>query len=1524
MNRYHDIKGSPEEALLHFVQYGLEEGRFPSKEEEFKKQWFGVFNPEWYRSHYDDVRAHNVDPWEHFVRHGYGEGRFPNGYAAALYSKFDGAWYQQAYPDVAQSSMLPWDHYVAYGIGEGRLPHPTIAHPALPDTSPEANSERESNDADGALKAADYNGPFNSAWYLARYPDVAAAGADAFAHYINYGRFEGRLPSPESDDESIWGVRFDAEWYKARNPDVEQSGSDPFNHFINCGILEGRAPNPYEEPREAWDKTRFDREWYLARNGDVAATGGDPLEHYLLYGIREHRKAHPHQRSIGAPVRQAEIDLIKDEPLRSKEAVLFVTHSPDGLIKPHVHTYLKSFDRAGVDIVLIVARDASFSDPADACISISKKVYVRENVGFDFSAWAHVFLLLEALRGKSVLYLTNDSMFGPLNHAGFEAMVERIRKSSADLIGLTENSERGRHLQSYFLAIKSRLLQSQAFGDYIDNIVSLRNKNEVVNEYETQISPTFEALGYRTEALFKSHSQINPTLFAWKELIRDGFPFVKVATIRERHAGVDKFGWRELLEGEGYDTSLIEHVLAGYARRTRRAGRTLSVEKFNFRQGALAELHTFLASNDRIRLPNAQHPKVTIVIVMYNEAELSLLCLRSMAAGHFRDVEVIIVDNFSTDDTYLLLKRVDGARIIRNIEDLYFLRAANQAAAKARGSMLLFVNNDTYLAANALRYGVETMESADDIGVVGGMLIHPSGRLQEAGAVIWSNGDCQGFRRGDDPSAAVYGYRRDVDYCSGAYMLVRRDVFEELGRFDQIYAPAYYEEADLCMRVRRHGFRIVYDPRVVVDHYEFASASSDDEPSVLMRRNRAIFIERHASALGRRHLPLGSDMMLARTSDRQRPVVLVIEDLLPFEAYGAGFPRTLKIVQALVRIGFAVQYYSVHQAQFDASQDRAKLPVDVEFIVGADRPPSVVDVLRERIATAAALIVCRPANMKTVKALVADDVGLFAGKPIIYDAEALCAPREVARTEELRKEGISWVPAMDLAEELSLPSDADCVIAVNEAEAQSFRSAGHLNVHVASTALPLQASIADFQHRSTILFVGRLDHDSTPNVQSLRWFVREAWPRVSSTLGSSARLVIAGTLGAKWLETIEDLSIDVLGPVDDLSPLFEQAKIFIAPARFAAGIPLKVLETASRGVPAVISPLLAKQLGWAAGKECLASESADGFADACISLFQDKRLWTNIRQEALDCIADAYTEEAFQAQIARSLTSVGVRGPAPAAKRERPLPQPALSEMPVQRETTVVYLARGAGDDYEASFDRFVGSYARHPAGMDHRLVVLMKGFRSEIDAARERRRFESLGARVLDVDDAGLDIGAYIAAAREIESEYLCFLNTHAEILADNWLSALYEHVRRDDVGVVGATGSLETLESPGVPRTTFPNPHIRSNAFMLKRSLFLDLAGSLTIRDKVDAYIFESGADSFTRRIVGRGLETLVVGKNGRAYQPYDWVRSDTFRLGEQSNLLVADNQTRRYAEGDREEREMLYRFAWGDVARITALTQ
>ncbi len=305
---------------------------------------------------------------------------------------------------------------------------------------------------------------------------------------------------------------------------------------------------------------------------------------------------------------------------------------------------------------------------------------------------------------------------------------------------------------------------------------------------------------------------------------------------------------------------------------------------------------------------------VSVIVPTFGEVGYTLRCLASVARNLPEvAIEVIVVDDASPDPEVERLARVRGIRLVANKANLGFLRSCNAAARLARGEFLFFLNNDTQVLPDWLDPMVALMRARADAGAVGCKLLFPDGRLQEAGAIVWDNATGQTYGRGGDPDKPTYNYVREVDYVSGAALLVRAELFGRLGGFDETFAPAYCEDSDLAFRIRQAGLRVLYQPRSRIVHFESATNGTDPTRGIkhFNEVNQPKLLERWSRELAAEHYPPDTHLLRACERGRNRRMVLVI----------AGEAAPADLLRSFAEAGLVVKFGSLDSADVAMLQD---------------------------------------------------------------------------------------------------------------------------------------------------------------------------------------------------------------------------------------------------------------------------------------------------------------------------------------------------------------------------------------------------------------------------------------------------------------------------------------------------------------------------------------------------------------------------------------------------------------------------
>lgn len=274
-----------------------------------------------------------------------------------------------------------------------------------------------------------------------------------------------------------------------------------------------------------------------------------------------------------APARDASCLWHKPLPasVEGLDVCLFVSYAASGELKPHVATYLAALRQEGFLVLAIAAMETDLAAPAGkaAWCAAADAFVARQNAGYDFGAWAAILNTEPRLWQAASLTLANDSVFGPFD--GFREVMNRIRRSRADVVALVETLQRKRHFQSFFMTFKNEALRSNEMKKFWNAVRNLKEKSDVITRYELELTTVCERANLTLEILFpldavaprlpRNIARLNPTHHLWRQLIDAGFPFIKIELLRDNPAGARIDGWQKILREGNAEVKIIEQTL---------------------------------------------------------------------------------------------------------------------------------------------------------------------------------------------------------------------------------------------------------------------------------------------------------------------------------------------------------------------------------------------------------------------------------------------------------------------------------------------------------------------------------------------------------------------------------------------------------------------------------------------------------------------------------------------------------------------------------------------------------------------------------------------------------------------------------------------------------------------------------------------------------------------------------------------------------------------------------------------------
>jgi GT2 family glycosyltransferase/2-polyprenyl-3-methyl-5-hydroxy-6-metoxy-1,4-benzoquinol methylase len=597
-----------------------------------------------------------------------------------------------------------------------------------------------------------------------------------------------------------------------------------------------------------------------------------------------------------------------------------------------------------------------------------------------------------------------------------------------------------------------------------------------------------------------------------------------------------------------------------------------------------------------------QAPVVSIIIPVHNGWHMTYKCLMSIYQ-YTSDVsyEIIIADDGATDETKNIENYIKNVTVIRNDLNLGFLNNCNNAAKAARGKYVLFLNNDTEVTPGWLSSLTELLDRDNSIGMTGSKLIYPNGRLQEAGGIIWNDASGWNFGNNGDPADPAFNYVKEVDYISGAALMIRKDLWGEIGGFDQQYAPAYFEDADLAFAVRKKGYKVVYQPLSVVIHYEGLSHGTDTTSGIKKYQliNKPKFIAKWKTQLENDHFVNGENVFWARDRSRYKKTILVIDHYVPQFDKDAGSKTVFQYLKLFVSMNLNVKFigdnFFRHEPYTTTLQQ-----IGIEVLYGPWYAENWMQWIKDNHNKFDYILLNRP----HISVKYMDFIKEKTNAKVLYYGHDLHFVRmlkqyEIDNKPETLKDAEKWKKI-----ETSLFNKADIVLTPSEQE-KSFIN--ELNVETPVYSIKayifdfIPEPISDFSERKDVLFVGGFTHG--PNADGVLWFVKEVWPHIKQNI-SGGKFIIVGSNVTPEIMALAADDIQIIGFLSEteLQKLYKKVKLVVIPLRYGAGVKGKTVEAMYNGIPLVSTDFGLEGLP-GAPHSLTPRNKADDFASEVVRLY---------------------------------------------------------------------------------------------------------------------------------------------------------------------------------------------------------------------------------------------------------------------------------------------------------------------------------
>ncbi|MEP1553266.1 MAG: glycosyltransferase [Paraglaciecola sp.] len=657
----------------------------------------------------------------------------------------------------------------------------------------------------------------------------------------------------------------------------------------------------------------------------------------------------------------------------------------------------------------------------------------------------------------------------------------------------------------------------------------------------------------------------------------------------------------------------------------------------------LAKIHSVIVEGFASRkqfpifaLPAVKKPKVSVIVPAYNKFSMTYHCIASIALAYNTvSYEVILADDYSSDETAKAENIIGNLVVSRNSENLRFLRSCNAASVKAKGEYIVFLNNDTEVTSFWLDELIAQHEKDASVGLTGSKLLNSNGTLQEAGGIVWGNGEPWNVGRNASPYAPEWNYVRQVDYVTGAAMCIRKDIWIEVGQFSEEFIPCYYEDADLAFKVAAAGYKVLYVPHSEVTHLEGQSHGTNITVGLKQYQavNEVTFRRKWFSVF--KYYPKPDLQKLLVEKDRKAEQrILVIDYATPMMGIDAGSYAAVQEIKLMVALGFKVTFVPENLAHM-GKYTKILQNLGVEVLL-APFYYSLKHILDTRLEEMDAVYITRyDVARKYIEAIKAKH------KPVIFNNADLHFLREMRAAIAAKDKELIDSALLTRDVELKVCEEVDAVLTYNTTEQAVITSHTLIadKLHLTPWVLEPKSSGPSYRQRQGIAFLGGYNHK--PNVEAVEFMVEKVMPLLL-TQRPDIKFYVYGSKMPESFEDYESDNVVIKGFAETLDGVYHDHRIFVAPLLSGAGIKGKVLDAMAYSTPTILTDVAAEGTGLTNGINTLIANDSQEWVDTVIKLYDDQKLWQRFAENSQLLAKENFSFEHGVKQFKKIFESIGV------------------------------------------------------------------------------------------------------------------------------------------------------------------------------------------------------------------------------------------------------------------------------------------